>query len=44
MVDGKFLGTNGSAPEGQEIVVGLLGRCLMWAEIVLERYNGDFPR
>ena len=38
MVDGKFLGTDGTIPEGQDIVVGLLNRCLLWAEIVLERY------
>ena len=43
MVDGKFLGTSGTAPEGQDIVVGLLDRCLLWAEIVLERY-GQLPR
>lgn len=39
MVDGKFLGATGSPPEGQEIVVALLNRCLLWAEITLDRYK-----
>ena len=42
MVDGKFLGTSGTAPDGQDIVVGLLNRCLLWAEIVLERYRAQY--
>jgi hypothetical protein len=39
LVDGKFLSVDGNAPSGQEVTVGLLNRCLKWAEIVLER-NG----
>lgn len=37
MKDGKFLAEDGSVPEGQEIVVALLERCLLWSQIVLER-------
>ena len=37
MVDGKFLAED-STPAGQDIVVGLLERCLLWSEIVLKRY------
>ena len=37
MIDGKFIGTDGTAPAGQEIVAGLLDRCLLWSDIVLER-------
>lgn len=37
MKDGKFLGENGSVPAGQDIVTGLLERCLKWSYIVLER-------
>ena len=38
MVNGKFLAGDGTAPAGQDIVIGLLERCLMWSEIVLKRY------
>ncbi|KAI9879531.1 MAG: hypothetical protein M1830_006120 [Pleopsidium flavum] len=37
MVDGKFLMEDKLAPAGQDIVVGLLNRCLMWADLVLSR-------
>ncbi|MCJ1255538.1 hypothetical protein MMC24_003354 [Lignoscripta atroalba] len=37
MVNGQFLGSDGTAPSGQEIVVELLNRCLKWAEVVLSR-------
>ena len=39
MVDGKFIGTDETAPAGQDIVAGLLDRCFLWSEIVLERYS-----
>ena len=42
MVNGKFLAEDSTEPAGQDIVIGLLERCLMWSEIVLKRYN--FPR
>jgi hypothetical protein len=35
--DGKFVAEDGAFPEGQEIMVPLLERCLLWSEIVLER-------
>ena len=38
MVDGKFLGEDSTAPAGQDIVKGLLERCFLWSEIVLQRY------
>ena len=38
MVDGKFVNTDGTIPENQDVVVKLLDRCLRWAEIVLERW------
>lgn len=38
MVNGKFLAEDSTAPAGQDIVIGLLERCLMWSEIVLRRY------
>ena len=38
MVDGKFLAQDSTTPPGQDIVVGLLERCFLWSEIVLERY------
>lgn len=38
MVDGKFIGADGTVPTGQEIVDTLLDRCFLWSEIVLERY------
>ena len=37
MVDGKFLAKDSTAPAGQDIVIGLLERCLMWSELVLKR-------
>ncbi|MCJ1289760.1 hypothetical protein MMC34_001293 [Xylographa carneopallida] len=39
MVDGKFLGKNSTVPQGQEIVGNLLHRCLVWADLCLEK-NG----
>ena len=39
MIDGKLLGTDSSRSAGQEIVAGLLSRCLLWSEIVLDRYR-----
>ena len=38
MVNGKFLADDSSVPENQDIVVGLLERCLRWSDIVLTRY------
>ena len=37
MVNGKFLAEDSTAPAGQDIVIALLERCLMWSEIVLKR-------
>ncbi|EAS32993.1 uncharacterized protein CIMG_04017 [Coccidioides immitis RS] len=37
MKDGNFLASDGSIPEGQEIVKTLLDRCLKWVDIVLDR-------
>ena len=37
MIEGKFIGADGTAPAGQEIVAGLLEKCLMWSDIVLDR-------
>lgn len=39
MVDGKFLGDDGTAPAGQHVATELLHRCLKWSELVLARYN-----
>ncbi|MCJ1416864.1 hypothetical protein MMC32_003203 [Xylographa parallela] len=39
MVDGKFLGNDSTVPQGQEIVSNLLNRCLVWADLCLEK-NG----
>lgn len=39
MVDGRLLGTDSSTSGGQDIVAGLLDRCLLWSEIVLDRYG-----
>ncbi|KAI9814991.1 MAG: hypothetical protein M1827_002834 [Pycnora praestabilis] len=36
-VDGEFLASDGSVPAGQDIVSGLLDRCLKWSDIVLIR-------
>ena len=38
MVDGKFPAEDSATPAGQDIVVALLERCLLWSEIVLQRY------
>lgn len=37
MIEGKFIGADGTAPAGQDIVAGLLDKCLLWSEIVLDR-------
>lgn len=37
LVDGKFVNDEKSAPAGQDVVVGLLHRCLLWADITLQR-------
>ncbi|KAI4136715.1 MAG: hypothetical protein LQ341_005485, partial [Variospora aurantia] len=37
MVDGKFLGDDGTAPAGQHVATELLHRCLKWSELVLAR-------
>lgn len=37
MRDGNFVSPDGSIPDGQSIVKGLLERCQKWSEIVLER-------
>jgi hypothetical protein len=39
MKDGNFIGPDGTPLNGQEIVEDLLGKCLKWSEIVLERYG-----
>jgi hypothetical protein len=36
-VDGKFVTAGGEVPAGNEDIVGLLEKCLLWAEIVLSR-------
>lgn len=41
-VDGNFVTAEGEIPAGNDIVCDLLNRCLMWADIVLER-KGEFP-
>ena len=38
MVDGKFVMSDGSVPEGQDVVIDLLNRCLVWSDLVIERY------
>ena len=38
MIDGKFLTEGNTAPAGQDIVIGLLNRCLLWSDIVLTRF------
>ncbi|KAL9108675.1 MAG: hypothetical protein Q9227_006621 [Pyrenula ochraceoflavens] len=37
MKDGHFLAEDNTVPSGQELVVGLLERCLKWCGIVLEK-------
>jgi hypothetical protein len=39
LVDGRFPVTDDSKPEDQDIVVALLRRCLLWADLVLEKYQ-----
>jgi hypothetical protein len=39
-VDGKFVATNGEVPAGNEEVCELLRICLLWSDIVLERFVG----
>jgi hypothetical protein len=41
-VDGKFVSASGEVPGGNDEVCELLGRCLLWSEIILER-KGNFP-
>jgi hypothetical protein len=36
-VDGNFVSADGEIPAGNEEVVDLLERCLMWSNIVLDR-------
>ena len=43
MVDGKFVGPEGNELRGSEVVSTLLGRCLLWSDIVLERYGIQPP-
>ena len=38
MKDGNFVTSDGSIPQGQEIVKTLLERCLKWSEIVIARF------
>jgi hypothetical protein len=38
MVDGKFVDEEGKELRGSQNVAELLGRCLQWSDIVLERY------
>jgi hypothetical protein len=37
MKERNFVGADGTIPEGQGIVKGLLERCFRWSEIVLDR-------
>lgn len=37
MVDGKFVAEDKSVPSGQDVVVELLERCLLWSDLVLTR-------
>ncbi|KAH6840656.1 hypothetical protein B0I37DRAFT_315844 [Chaetomium sp. MPI-CAGE-AT-0009] len=39
MVDGKFVDAEGKELQGSEVVSTLLGQCLLWSDIVLERYS-----
>ena len=43
MVDGKFVDPEGNELRGSEVVSTLLGRCLLWSDIVLERYGIQPP-
>jgi hypothetical protein len=38
MVDGKFVDAESKEYRGSHVVSDLLGRCLLWSDIVLERY------
>ncbi len=38
MVDGKFVGPDGAELRGSGVVSDLLNRCLLWSDIVLERF------
>lgn len=44
MVDGKFVDEEGTEYRGSNVVSELLGRCLMWSDIVLERYCSPVGR
>lgn len=37
MKDHKFVTEDGKVPDGQDLTVALLERCLRWCDIVLER-------
>lgn len=37
MVDGKFVGPDGTELHGSGVVSDLLSRCLQWSDIVVER-------
>ena len=37
MVNGDFVGSDGTIPENQQKLKDLLERCLLWVKIVLER-------
>jgi hypothetical protein len=39
MVNGKFVDADGKELQGSDAVSTLLGRCLLWSDIVLERYS-----
>jgi hypothetical protein len=42
-VNGKFVDADGKELQGSDAVSTLLGRCLLWSDIVLERY-GPAPK
>lgn len=42
MKDGKFLASDSTVPSGQELVAGLLERCLKWCDIVQDKYADQF--
>lgn len=43
MVNGKFVDAEGKELRGSDAVSDLLKRCLMWSDIVLERYVPQYP-